>query len=119
MANYNVDAKPPNVIALVPNAFFLPARASEPLGSLAQARSAAAKAARAAAAAAGASMAAVEGNVTLYVAKRDYLRLKEMAEASDIAGKVQALGTPLSPQARQTCWIGNTKETCRHATFYD
>ena len=56
--------------------------------------------------------------MTLYVAKRDYMRLKEMAEASDIAGKVQALGTIVNPQARQTCWIGNTS-TYRHATFCD
>ena len=38
--------------------------------------------------AAGAALVAVEAGIALYAERRDYLKLKDIAEASDVAGKV-------------------------------
>ena len=39
--------------------------------------------------AAGAALRAVEAGIALYAERRDYLKLKDIAEASDVAGKVR------------------------------
>ena len=39
--------------------------------------------------AAGAALVAVEAGIALYAERRDYLKLKDIAEASDVAGKVR------------------------------
>ena len=54
------------------------------------ARACAADAARAEARAAAAALRAVEQGIALYAERRDYLKLKEIAEASDVAGKALA-----------------------------
>lgn len=41
--------------------------------------------------AAGAALRAVEAGIALYAERRDYLKLKDIAEASDVAGKVRTL----------------------------
>ncbi len=41
--------------------------------------------------AAGAALRAVEAGIALYAERRDYLKLKDIAEASDVAGKVWVL----------------------------
>jgi len=54
------------------------------------ARAAACDASRAEARAAAAALRAVEQGIALYAERRDYLKLKEIAEASDVAGKALA-----------------------------
>ena len=54
------------------------------------ARACAADASRAEARAASAALRAVEQGIALYAERRDYLKLKEIAEASDVAGKALA-----------------------------
>ena len=54
------------------------------------ARAAACDASRAEARAASAALRAVEQGIALYAERRDYLKLKEIAEASDVAGKALA-----------------------------
>ena len=54
------------------------------------ARACAADASRAEARAAAAALRAVEQGIALYAERRDYLKLKEIAEASDVAGKALA-----------------------------
>jgi hypothetical protein len=58
------------------------------LDLLLQAKQSAYEAAKAGAKAAKAALEAVEHNVNVYVQRKDYLKLKDIAEASDIAGKV-------------------------------
>ncbi len=50
----------------------------------------AAESAAAEARAAAAALRAVEAGIALYAEKRDYLKLKDIAEASDVAGKVRS-----------------------------
>lgn len=57
----------------------------------AQAREVAAESAKAEQRAAAAALRAVEAGIALYAEKRDYLKLKDIAEASDVAGKVRHL----------------------------
>ena len=45
--------------------------------------------------AAGAALRAVEAGIALYAERRDYLKLKDIAEASDVAGKVWLFATLL------------------------
>ncbi len=56
--------------------------------SSAQAREVAAESAKAEQRAAAAALRAVEAGIALYAEKRDYIKLKDIAEASDVAGKV-------------------------------
>ena len=53
-----------------------------------QAKQVAGESAAAEARAAGAALRAVEAGIALYAERRDYLKLKDIAEASDVAGKV-------------------------------
>ena len=53
-----------------------------------QAKQVAGESAAAEARAAGAALRAVEAGIQLYAERRDYLKLKDIAEASDVAGKV-------------------------------
>ena len=61
-----------------------------------QAKEVAAESAAAEARAAAAALRAVEAGIALYAEKRDYLKLKDIAEASDVAGKVRTVAC--SPQ---------------------
>ncbi len=61
---------------------------------LRQAKQVAGESAAAEARAAGAALRAVEAGIALYAEKRDYLKLKDIAEASDVAGKVWVLSFP-------------------------
>ena len=58
---------------------------------LLQAKQVAGESAAAEARAAGAALRAVEAGIALYAERRDYLKLKDIAEASDVAGKVRVL----------------------------
>ncbi len=58
------------------------------LGGFEQAKESAYDAAKAGASAAQAALESVEHNVSVYVERKDYLKLKDIAEASDIEGKV-------------------------------
>lgn len=53
-----------------------------------QAKEVASDAAKAEARAAVAALRAVEAGIAVYAERRDYLKLKDIAEASDVAGKV-------------------------------
>ncbi len=53
-----------------------------------QAKDVAYDAAKAEARAASAALRAVEQGIALYAERREYLKLKDIAEASDVAGKV-------------------------------
>ena len=53
-----------------------------------QAKEVAGEAAKAEARAAAAALRAVEAGIAIYAERRDYLKLKDIAEASDVAGKV-------------------------------
>ena len=59
---------------------------------LPQAKEVAAESAAAEARAAAAALRAVEAGIALYAERRDYLKLKDIAEASDVAGKVGGSG---------------------------
>ena len=59
--------------------------------SFSQAKQVASESAAAEARAAGAALRAVEAGIALYAERRDYLKLKDIAEASDVAGKVPML----------------------------
>jgi hypothetical protein len=61
-----------------------------------QAKEVAAESAAAEARAAAAALRAVEAGIALYAEKRDYLKLKDIAEASDVAGKVRAIARSFS-----------------------
>lgn len=61
-----------------------------------QAKEVAAESAAAEARAAAAALRAVEAGIALYAEKRDYLKLKDIAEASDVAGKVRAIAHSFS-----------------------
>lgn len=60
-----------------------------------QARESALAAARAEAAAASNALKTVETGINYYAARKEYIKLKDIAEASDVAGKVRA--APLFP----------------------
>lgn len=66
--------------------------------SLPQAKQVAGESAAAEARAAGAALRAVEAGIALYAERRDYLKLKDIAEASDVAGKV-----PMLPDTDALC----------------
>lgn len=59
---------------------------------LVQAKASALDAAKAARECAGLALEAVEASVQHFVAVRDYMRLKDMAEASAVAGQVSSAG---------------------------
>lgn len=59
-------------------------------GEMAQARESALAAARAEAAAASNALKTVETGINYYAARKEYIKLKDIAEASDVAGKVRA-----------------------------
>ena len=61
-----------------------------------QAKEVAAESAAAEARAAAAALRAVEAGIALYAEKRDYLKLKDIAEASDVAGKVRTIAHSFS-----------------------
>lgn len=63
-------------------------RGPEVNGAL-QARESALAAARAEAAAASNALKTVETGINYYAARKEYLKLKDIAEASDVAGKVR------------------------------
>ena len=61
----------------------------------AQAKEVAGEAAKAEARAAASALRAVEAGIAVYAERRDYLKLKDIAEASDVAGKVAPRPAPL------------------------
>jgi uncharacterized protein YciI len=63
----------------------------------AQAKEVAGEAAKAEARAAASALRAVEAGIAVYAERRDYLKLKDIAEASDVAGKVTARPAPPCP----------------------
>ena len=72
----------------------------------AQAKEVAAESAAAEARAAAGALRAVEAGIALYAERRDYLKLKDIAEASDVAGKVRAqnwLSACLAVSAHPSC----------------
>ena len=69
------------------------------------ARGAAGDAADAAAAAAAAALRAVEQGIATYAAQRDYLKLKDVAEASDVAGRALE-----AARAAAAGWAANTAD---------
>ena len=79
-----------HVVALRAMACFWRERGPEVSGAL-QARESALAAARAEAAAASNALKTVETGINYYAARKEYLKLKDIAEASDVAGKVRTL----------------------------
>jgi hypothetical protein len=69
------------------------------------ARAAAGEAATAAASAAAAALRAVEEGIATYAAQRDYLKLKDVAEASDVAGRALE-----AARAAAAGWAANTAD---------
>ncbi len=63
----------------------------------AQAKEVAGEAAKAEARAAASALRAVEAGIAVYAERRDYLKLKDIAEASDVAGKVAPRPAPPRP----------------------
>ena len=72
-----------------------------------QAKEVASDAAKAEARAAVAALRAVEAGIAVYAERRDYLKLKDIAEASDVAGKVCSAEPMI-------CWMFH-----RHLCTYD
>lgn len=68
-----------------------------------QAKQVAGESAAAEARAAGAALRAVEAGIQLYAERRDYLKLKDIAEASDVAGKVCILRRDVAAHYRPLC----------------
>ena len=66
----------------------LKAGKGEEADNLLQARESALAAARAEAAAASNALKTVETGINYYAARKEYIKLKDIAEASDVAGKV-------------------------------
>ena len=87
------------------NGLHLGGRGPEVNGAL-QARESALAAARAEAAAASNALKTVETGINYYAARKEYLKLKDIAEASDVAGKVR-IPSPFSchSSANNIFWV--------------